>query len=223
MRGGAAAWAPRSPARPRRSASPGGSTRGALQSAEKLAASEATSFPAFPAAGTLRPGAPPRPPSPHPSSRPTASPPRVWAQPPAAQHRRVQPLRQVLRHGRLPLSDPEGPGTRRGEAPETHGDRVSPRALSRGRLWGFACQPGMERAGARPRKAGKVGFPLAAAGHERSEFGQQGLGGVRLGASCQDPTVTGSRPGVTVVLPQYTLHWGDKGTPASSKQKTHVS
>lgn len=41
----------------------------------------------------------------------------------AAEHGRAQPGRRAPSHGRRPLSDPEGPGAGRGEAPESWRDR----------------------------------------------------------------------------------------------------
>lgn len=103
--------------------------------------------PAFPAAGTLRQGSPPPPPTPRPTLPPAQLPPprlgsrsgpRTTEQGPGTAKARAPS------HGRLPLSDPKGPGARRGEAPESQRDRVSPRALPGAAVWGFACQPGME-------------------------------------------------------------------------------
>lgn len=117
-------------------------------------------LPAFQAARTLRQGSlsPPPTPRPHPSSCAAASsqlrvrvgPTRRGAQASAVRARAPS-------HGRLPLSDPEGPGAGRGEAPETQRDRVSPRALSWAAVWGFACQPGMEAPAPVPQGPGRWG------------------------------------------------------------------
>lgn len=91
--------------------------------------------PAFPEAGTPRQGSlgPTLPP-------PPGAPAQGSGRAGAAEGQQALG-RRVPSHGRRPLAEPEGPGARRGEAPETPRDHVSSTALA-GRPLGDCARPG---------------------------------------------------------------------------------
>lgn len=101
-------------------------------------------FSGFPGGRDLEPGLPATPAQPWaPPFLPSPPPPRPGS---GSARRRGAPegaaKARAQSHGRLPLSDPEGPGAGPGEAPETQRDRVSPGGLPGAAVRGCACWRG---------------------------------------------------------------------------------